>query len=242
MPAVADDDVQPRTEDLCTTAGLFGNAKPTPKRKRKSRAKVPSESETAGCSLTDASSATVSGHVAGPRTLIGSGGSVQPKVPCLDAAAQLTPHDRRTATMAAKHRPSPVRPAMGKPTQHKPTQHKPTQHKPAQHKPTQQVQEKKKSTQPGKEKKKTKRRCRKRDPAEQPSQPWTEREIAQFRALIKAEGATAWKDKSAKLAKLCGNVRTPKALHTRYLREIGRIVDRPRCAGLLRHARKKWLR
>jgi hypothetical protein len=89
---------------------------------------------------------------------------------------------------------------------------------------------------------KPKRRCRKRDPAEQPSQPWTEEEIAQFRTLVKTEGATAWKDKSAKLARLCGNIRTPKALHTRYLREIGRIVDRPRCAladesfSALRHA------
>ena len=91
------------------------------------------------------------------------------------------------------------------------------------------VHSKTKPAQQDADKKKSKRRCRKRDPAEQPSQPWTEDEIAQFRALVKAEGATAWKDKSVKLARLCGNVRTPKALHTRYLREIGRIVDRPRC-------------
>lgn len=38
------------------------------------------------------------------------------------------------------------------------------------------------------------------------------------------EGATNWKDKAAKL----GTHRSAKALHTRYLREIGRIIDRPR--------------
>lgn len=91
--------------------------------------------------------------------------------------------------------------------------------------------------QPSQQDKKPKRRCRKRDPAEQPSQPWSEEEIAQFRALVEAEGATAWKDKAVKLARLSGNLRTPKALHTRYLRQIGRIVDRPRYASLLQGCR-----
>ena len=40
------------------------------------------------------------------------------------------------------------------------------------------------------------------------------------------EGATNWKDKAAKL----GTHRSAKALHTRWLRDQGRIVDRPRVA------------
>ena len=44
--------------------------------------------------------------------------------------------------------------------------------------------------------------------------------------MIDTEGATNWKEKSAKLESMCGNKRTPKALHTRWLREIGRIIDR----------------
>ena len=133
-----------------------------------------------------------------PKPLHGPAGNVDRKVPGLDSGEQTTPNDRRGSAKGTKHRISPVAPAPSK------------------------------TVQKTQEKKKPKRRCRKRDPTEQPSQPWTEAEIAQFRKLVKEEGATAWKDKSAKLQRLCGNLRTPKALHTRYLREIGRIVDRPR--------------
>lgn len=75
---------------------------------------------------------------------------------------------------------------------------------------------------------KKRRNCKRRDPNQEPTQPWSEVEIGKFRHLVDTEGATNWKDKSAKLEAMCGNKRTPKALHTRYLREIGRIIDRPR--------------
>ena len=45
-----------------------------------------------------------------------------------------------------------------------------------------------------------------------------------FKMLVATEGATKWEDKARKL----GTGRTAKALHTRWMRDQGRIVDRPR--------------
>ena len=199
-----DEDLEQRPAHDDTMAGLFASDKPKPKRKRKSRAKQRPENQISNGLKTGVAHTSGKSVDCVPKPAHGPPASnLGPKPPSTGSGKQITPQNRRPSaksTKEFKHRVSPAAPPIAKPSK--------------------QVQDKKK----------TKRRCRKRDPAEQPSQPWTEEEIAQFRALVKAEGATAWKDKSAKLARLCGNVRTPKALHTRYLREIGRIVDRPRCA------------
>lgn len=194
------EDSEEQPEHVDTMAGLSVNDKPKPKRKRKSRAKQRPESQIVSSTKIDVPHISDVSVACVPKPLHGPAGSSGTKPPSVDSGKQMTPQDRRPSAKPKgdKHRVSPVAPPIAKPSQK------------------------------GEDKKKPKRRCRKRDPAEQPSQPWTEEEIVQFRALVKAEGATAWKDKSAKLARLCGNVRTPKALHTRYLREIGRIVDRPR--------------
>ena len=71
-----------------------------------------------------------------------------------------------------------------------------------------------------------------RSSASAPSSAWSaapalsllDLEVLTARCFAAQEGATNWKDKAAKL----GTHRSAKALHTRYLREIGRIIDRPR--------------
>ena len=186
----------------------FGDAKPKPKRKRKSRAKKRPESDSGG------------GGGTAPPMLQRTGASMDgsSSIPGLGSSEQLTPQDRQRQP---KDRTSPVlNSAAGGGGGGASSDHT-----------TQSG-----GGQPSQQDKKPKRRCRKRDPAEQPSQPWSEEEIAQFRALVEAEGATAWKDKAVKLARLSGNLRTPKALHTRYLRQIGRIVDRPRYVAFCRAA------
>lgn len=75
-----------------------------------------------------------------------------------------------------------------------------------------------------------KRRVVKKDPNKPKPKPWSESELAQFRKLVKAEGANNWAKKAAKL----GTKRSAKSLHTRWLREEGRIVDRPRGAAAMR--------
>ena len=110
---------------------------------------------------------------------------------------------------------------------------------------------------PGVETKVKKRRVVKKDPNRQRSKPWTEAELMQFRQvcrilvigylrsnrgiwiikpdglcaliptlsqLLQDEGPTGWSAKAEKL----GTGRTAKSLHTRWLRDEGRIVDRPR--------------
>jgi len=59
--------------------------------------------------------------------------------------------------------------------------------------------------------------------------PWTEKELQQFRNLLKREGANNWAAKAVKL----GTGRSAKSLHTRWLREEGRIVDRPRTVAAM---------
>ena len=54
--------------------------------------------------------------------------------------------------------------------------------------------------------------------------PWSKAEMEQFKLLVATEGANKWDDKAAKL----GTGRTAKALHTRWMRDQGRIIDRPR--------------
>jgi hypothetical protein len=60
-------------------------------------------------------------------------------------------------------------------------------------------------------------------------QPWSEDELQQFRSLLKREGANNWAAKAVKL----GTGRSAKSLHTRWLREEGRIIDRPRTVAAM---------
>lgn len=69
-----------------------------------------------------------------------------------------------------------------------------------------------------------KKRVVKKDPHRVRSQPWTEDELKRFRRLLHTEGVGKWKEKAEKL----GTGRTAKSLHTRWLRDEGRIIDRPR--------------
>lgn len=71
------------------------------------------------------------------------------------------------------------------------------------------------------------RRVVKRDPNKPSPKAWSQEEVAQFKKLIAEEGPGGWEQKSVKL----GGVRSAKALHTRWLREQGRIIDRPRGAA-----------
>ena len=71
------------------------------------------------------------------------------------------------------------------------------------------------------------RRVVKRDPNKPSPKAWSQEEVAEFKKLIADEGPGSWEQKSVKL----GGVRSAKALHTRWLREQGRIIDRPRGAA-----------
>ena len=88
-----------------------------------------------------------------------------------------------------------------------------------------------------------------KDPNKPKPKPWTESELAHFRHLVSSqparararwqeftgagvrqldtEGANQWALKAVKL----GTGRTAKSLHTRWLRDEGRIVDKPRGMG-----------
>eukprot|EP01052_Picozoa_sp_SAG31_P017728 SAG31_NODE_1225_length_9271_cov_10.376472_8_plen_284_part_00 len=57
-----------------------------------------------------------------------------------------------------------------------------------------------------------------------PPLPWSKEEIRKLKALVAAEGVGAWQQKAAQL----GTGRTAKAVHTRWLRDTGRIIDLPR--------------
>lgn len=65
---------------------------------------------------------------------------------------------------------------------------------------------------------KKRRRAKKR---ETPNIPWDEHEIAQFKWMVEEEGPSNWESKAQRL----GTGRTKKALHTRWMRDQGRIVD-----------------
>ena len=69
-----------------------------------------------------------------------------------------------------------------------------------------------------------KRRVVKRSPSRPSHTPWTKEESEAFKKLVATEGPSKWEDKATKL----GTGRTPKALHTRWMRDQGRIIDRPR--------------
>ena len=69
-----------------------------------------------------------------------------------------------------------------------------------------------------------KKRVVKRDPNQAGPKAWSADEMKLFRELIVKEGVGSWKQKAAKL----GTGRSAKALHTRWLREEGRIIDKPR--------------
>ena len=72
--------------------------------------------------------------------------------------------------------------------------------------------------------KKRKRVVKPRDPNKPTPKPWGEAEIALLKQMVVSEGPGDWEGKAARL----GSGRTAKALHTRWLRDEGRIVDRPR--------------
>ena len=55
-------------------------------------------------------------------------------------------------------------------------------------------------------------------------QPWTKEEIRLLKTLVASEGVGKWQEKADKL----GTGRTSKAVHTRWLRDTGRIIDLPR--------------
>jgi len=57
-----------------------------------------------------------------------------------------------------------------------------------------------------------------------PPLPWSKEEIRKLKALVAAEGVGAWQQKAVQL----GTGRTAKAVHTRWLRDTGRIIDLPR--------------
>jgi hypothetical protein len=59
--------------------------------------------------------------------------------------------------------------------------------------------------------------------------PWSETELQQFRHLLKCEGPNNWAAKAVKL----GTGRSAKSLHTRWLRDEGRIIDRPRTVAAM---------
>lgn len=71
---------------------------------------------------------------------------------------------------------------------------------------------------------KRRRRIVTRDPNRPPPKAWSAEEVEKFKNLIEREGPTGWERKAVQL----GSGRSAKALHTRWLREQGRIVDRPR--------------
>lgn len=73
---------------------------------------------------------------------------------------------------------------------------------------------------------KRRRRIVNRDPNRPPPKAWSVEEVDKFRSLIEREGPGGWENKAMQL----GSGRSAKALHTRWLREQGRIVDRPRQA------------
>ena len=62
--------------------------------------------------------------------------------------------------------------------------------------------------------------------------PWSEEELQRFRHLLQTEGATDWAGKAERL----GTGRSAKSLHTRWLRDEGRIVDRPRGMSAMANA------
>ncbi len=84
-------------------------------------------------------------------------------------------------------------------------------------------------------KKLKKRRVVKRDPNKPKPKPWSETELQQFRHLLATEGPTDWQGKAQKL----GTGRTAKSLHTRWLRDEGRIIDKPRGMAALREQAKQ---
>ena len=81
-------------------------------------------------------------------------------------------------------------------------------------------------------KRQKKRRVVIRDPNKPKPKPWSEEELALFRHLLDTEGPNGWAAKAARL----GTNRTAKSLHTRWLRDEGRIVDKPRGMAAMREA------
>eukprot|EP01048_Picozoa_sp_COSAG05_P014681 COSAG05_NODE_1684_length_4282_cov_3.736314_2_plen_348_part_00 len=81
-------------------------------------------------------------------------------------------------------------------------------------------------------KKHKKRRIVLKDPNKPKPKPWSETELAYFRQLLAEEGPNNWASKARKL----GTNRTAKSLHTRWLRDEGRIIDRPRGMAAMREA------
>lgn len=62
------------------------------------------------------------------------------------------------------------------------------------------------------------------NPDRKKATPWSEKELSDFRTLLEQEGPGDWKGKAVRL----GTGRSVKSLHTRWLRDEGRIIDLPR--------------
>lgn len=77
-----------------------------------------------------------------------------------------------------------------------------------------------------------KRRVVLKDPNKPKPKPWSEAELEHFRHLLVTEGPNNWQGKASTL----GTGRTAKSLHTRWLRDEGRIVDKPRGMAAMRDA------
>lgn len=89
-------------------------------------------------------------------------------------------------------------------------------------------------------KKQRKKRVVIKDPNRPKPKPWSEGELAHFRHLLAAEGPNNWTAKAAELGQLFGSARSAKSLHTRWLRDEGRIVDKPRgMAAMLQRQREE---
>lgn len=62
------------------------------------------------------------------------------------------------------------------------------------------------------------------DAAKLPPRPWSKEEIRKLKSLVVSDGAGLWQLKADQL----GTGRSAKAVHTRWLRDTGRIIDLPR--------------
>jgi hypothetical protein len=62
------------------------------------------------------------------------------------------------------------------------------------------------------------------DPNRKAPKRWDDEEVKLFQKMVQDEGASDWDSKAQRL----GSGRTGKALHTRWMRDQGRIVDKPR--------------
>jgi hypothetical protein len=73
-----------------------------------------------------------------------------------------------------------------------------------------------------------------RDPTKPTPKSWTQAELDLFESMVEKDGPGDWVAKAARLEAVHGSARSAKALHTRWLRQQGRIVDKPRGRAALK--------